>query len=108
MSKVVTYSNNPKGKFCQIKLDDGKRILISIAQPGIKIFKLGFFGTIPVATIFEISTLDLASDKYNEAIQKIVKQTGQLDPLDSLKELLISCKSIDEVKEKLTSVFKEI
>jgi hypothetical protein len=44
MSKIITYK---EGAYSQIKLDSGERILLSVAQTGIVIFKMRFFGVIP-------------------------------------------------------------
>ncbi len=106
MSKIITYKNSPAGKFCQIKLDDGNRILISIAQPGIKVYKLMLFGSMPSGTIFEISTADLFSEKYKPAREKLTEISLELDMLDVFKDLLLLCKSLEGVKKKLHSVFK--
>ena len=54
MSKVITYKNEgAKGVFSQIKLNSGERILISIGDNIIKIYKLGLFGAIPTKTIWQ-------------------------------------------------------
>ncbi len=50
MAKIITYNNpltgDPDKCFCQMRFDDGARILISQSQQGIKIFSL-FIGVIP-------------------------------------------------------------
>ena len=56
MGKVVTYGNSKYKCFCQIKLDSGERLLISIVNiptPSVKLMKLRFFGLCPVQTIWE-------------------------------------------------------
>ncbi len=45
MSNIITFSDRkPSGTFAQIKLDDGKRILVSFTQTEIAILKLAFGG----------------------------------------------------------------
>lgn len=105
MSKIVTYSNSPRGKYCQIKFDDGNRILISIAQSGIKIFKLRFMGAIPAGTVFEISTDDLFSEKYKVAREKLTKVSLEPDFLDVFRDLLLPLKSLKEVRDTLNRIF---
>jgi hypothetical protein len=56
VSTVVTYRNNERQCFCQIKFDTGERALISIAAaptPSVKVLKLAFGGLIPRQTIWE-------------------------------------------------------
>ena len=57
MSRIITYE---EGRYSQIKLDSGERILLSVAQPGIVIFKLRFFGLVPGPKIAEWSPQDAA------------------------------------------------
>jgi len=58
MAKIITYK---EGAYCQIKFDSGERILISIAQTGIKIIQQKFMGLIPGPIIYECSLLDIKS-----------------------------------------------
>lgn len=106
MSKIVTYKNSARGKYCQIKLDDGNRILISIAQTGIKVYKLRLAGLIPSGTIFDISTSDLFSEKYKPAREKLTERSLKLDMLDVFKEILLPCRSLEEVQGVLDNIFK--
>lgn len=56
MGEIVTYK---EGHFSQVKLASGERILFSIAQSGIVIFKLHFFGLIPGPKVAEWLPQDL-------------------------------------------------
>jgi len=105
MSQIITYKCDSSGKYCQIKLDDGNRILISIAQEGAKIFKLKWGGLWPSETIFNISTNDLFSDEYKFARERLTERSFALDMLDVFKEILIQCKSLEEVREELNKIF---
>ena len=53
MSEVITYKNTAKQCFCQLKLDSGERVLISIARTGVKLFQLGLAGLLPIRTLAE-------------------------------------------------------
>jgi len=45
MSDIINFSDRkPSGTFSQIRLDDGKRILVSFTQTEIAILKLAFGG----------------------------------------------------------------
>jgi hypothetical protein len=57
MSRIITYK---EGRYSQIKLDSGERIMLSVAQSGIVIFKLRFFGLVPGPKIAEWLPEDLA------------------------------------------------
>ena len=107
MAKIIIYKNeNEKGKYCQIKYPDGKIILISIAQPGIKIYKMTWFGLWPIKTIFEISTFDLFSDKYKMTRSRLNDYSLELDMLDVMKDIAMSCKSLVDLSNKLNGIFK--
>ena len=61
MSEIVRYSNTKLTCYCQIKLDSGERILVSIATtptPCVKIRKLIWNGMSPILFPF-----DFAQDK---------------------------------------------
>ena len=105
MSEIITYSNSPSGKYCQIKFDHGKRILVSLTRTEIKIFKMKFLGSVPGDTIFEITTLDLFSNKYKSAREKLTEKSTALDMLDVFKEILIECHSLEEAIKVLDEIF---
>ncbi len=95
MGEIITYTNEgPKGTYCQIKLDSGERILISIAQPGIRIYKLILGGLVPRGTIWECGIDDVS--KAIEIFGDPENPTAH--PLDAIKDKLINCKSIEDVK----------
>lgn len=105
MGKIITYKNSPSGKFCQIKYEDGNRILISLAQTGIRISKLKWAGLVPSKIIFDISTTDMVSDKYKATREKLTEVSLEPDLLDVFKDLLLPCNSLGEVKNKLNEIF---
>lgn len=105
MSEIITYKNSPTGKYCQIKLDDGNRILISIAQTGVKVMKMKWGGMLPAGDIFDISTQDLFSENYKHAREKLTKLSLELDMLDVFKDILLPCKTLDEVKQVIKNIF---
>lgn len=96
MGKIITYKNaGPKGMFCQIKLESGERILISIAQSGVKIFKLRFMGMIPVKTLWELNDIVHMVEMFADPANP------EKPPLDAIRDKLINCKSIKEVLDKI-------
>lgn len=96
MANVKTYKNGERsGTFSQINFDNGEKILISIAQNGVKISKLGFL-SLPTKTIWQTSNLDDAFKIFMNG-----DNTKPLLLLDSIIDKLINCNSIDEVKQKL-------
>jgi hypothetical protein len=100
MSVVVRYKNDGRsGCFCQIKLDSGERILISIAVSGIKVFKLILRGLIPIKIIWNcpISKLYSTIDKF------IDPEDPMKHPLDSVRDALLKLKSIKEVEDFLAN-----
>lgn len=109
MSKVVTYANNNYQCYCQLKLDSGERVLISIANiptPTIKVIKL-LFGFIPLQTIWEYNPT--MAGGYDAYVQNMIKIMLFLDPLlseakhplDALRDRLLLCGSISEIQDCL-------
>ncbi|TSC89137.1 MAG: hypothetical protein G01um10143_518 [Parcubacteria group bacterium Gr01-1014_3] len=98
MGRKIAYQDDQDKKFCQIELDNGERILISVAQSGVKIFKL-FFGIIPIKTIYQ-ADLKTAVDLFMET-----EEWGRPILLDKIVTRLIDCPSIDDVLERLRSSF---
>ncbi len=106
MSEVITYKNDKFACFCQIKLDSGERILISIASapsPSIKILELAL-GTIPTKTIWEFNPT--MAGGYRAYIEKSIKifTDPKLEasdeikqPLDAIRDKLLPCHSVKEV-----------
>jgi hypothetical protein len=104
MSKVITYKNDKVRSFCQIKLDNKERILISIAsvpKPSVRISKLALGGLVPVKTIWEFNPT--MAGGYNSYIKKLMnmflepEQDEMINPLDAIKNKSLPCKSINEV-----------
>ena len=102
MSQVVTYKNEgPKGCYCQIKLDSRERILLSIAESGIVIFKLVLRGYIPVKKIWEAGPT-VAYHKFgpfdSSKISNLSRLPGAGHPLDVMKDRLLGFSSITELQ----------
>ena len=104
MGKVVTYANNSRQCFCQIKFESGDRVLISIAGPpnaGVKIIKL-LFGIIPTQTVWECSAAKAGG--FDSYVHKLHRMFPELKhPLDSIRDRLLICKSIPEARDTLQS-----
>ena len=79
----------------QINLDDGSRILISLADSEIKVFLLGFFG-FPKETLhtFDSLTIDRISLIWKGDIVEFV--SSQLIIVSTIKEVAEKCKWIEE------------
>jgi len=101
----VTYANNARQCFCQIKFESGERVLISIAGPpsaGVKIMKL-LLGLIPTETVWECSAATVGSfDRYVHKLQLMFSELKH--PLDSIRDHMLACKSISEARESLLAV----
>lgn len=115
MSRVITYANNNFQCFCQIQLDNGERILISIANiptPNVKIMKLGFFGLLPIQTIWKYNpTIAGSYDAYVLKMMKMFQDPLAVElknPLDILRDRFLSCKSISEVQDSLLKTERNI
>lgn len=107
MSSVVTYANNERQCFCQIKFDSGERVLISIAAaptPSLKIMRLAFGGLIPRQTIWEYNPT--MAGGYGAYIKKLMTMfppdpNGPVHPLDVIRDTLLQCSSIEDARRAL-------
>ena len=60
MYEVITYSNKPGGStMAQLKLKDGSRIMISVTNKEVAIFKQVFFGLFPAGKVWVEDTSKL-------------------------------------------------
>ncbi|MBU0670920.1 hypothetical protein KKF29_02055 [Patescibacteria group bacterium] len=97
MGKIITYKQEgARGIFSQIKLNNGDRVLISIAAGEIKIFKMKFLGLVPGSTIWQYPSLH----KFFELTQ----ENGYEDmPLDVLVNKVKNFDSIDQLQRELSN-----
>ncbi len=101
MSNIITFSDRElSGTFAQIKLDDGKRILVSFTQTEIAILKLAFGGMIPTGKIFKHDI-----SEFLDFFCVRVKQIGiNSSLLEAVVDYILPCKNVDEVVVKLDTV----
>ena len=104
MSQIINFSDRrPSGTFSQIKLDDGKRILVSFTQTEIAILKLAFGGMIPTGSIFKHDISEFL-DFFCIRVKQI-DINGSL--LEAVVDYILPCKNMDEVVVKLDAVVKD-
>ncbi len=102
MGQIITYKNEGvSGVFSQIKFDNGERILVSIANDEIKIFKLILGGSIPAKTIWHYPNL-------YKFVELLFKKGVSDHPLDLLVNKLITYNSISEVQNGLDNFIIEL
>jgi len=115
MSKVVTYTNSKHLCYCQIKLDSGERVLISIAtapKPNVQLKKLCFFGLLPIKTIWEYNPV--MAGGYEAYVRKMMQMfqdpsaSEPKHPLDVLRDRLLPCSSISEVLDSLLEAERSV
>jgi hypothetical protein len=107
VSTVVTYRNNERECFCQIKFDTGERVLVSVAAtptPSVKVLRLAFGGLVPRQTLWEYNaTMAGGYNAYVESMMKMFRASGgtSVHPLDAIRDTLLPCTSIDEARRTL-------
>lgn len=108
MGKVTHYANNRFMCCCSIKLASGERVFISIASaptPSVKIQKMALLGILPVQTIWEYNPV--MAGGYDAYIRKMMVMfqdplaSAPKHPLDILRDRLLPCRSISEVRDSL-------
>ena len=105
-AQVVTYANDARRCFCQLRLQSGERILISIAAqplPSVKILRLKMCGLIPGPTVWQYDTH--MAGGYEAYLQNLVTMfagsSSLQSPLDSICTAVADCASVDEVLHEL-------
>ena len=107
---VTHYANNKFMCCCSIKLASGERVFISIANlptPGVKIQRMVLFGILPVQTIWEYNPV--MAGGYDAYIRKMMAMfqdplsSEPKHPLDILRDCILPCRSISEVRDLLFS-----
>lgn len=80
-----------------LKLSSEKRVLVGVAQSGIKITKLGFWGMVPTRTIWQWARRDMKA--LDKALMHFIA-TGLPGPLSHTVAAVIDrdCKNIDDVR----------
>ena len=94
--EIITYKNQPNGVFAQIRFETNERILISLTQSSVKIFKLRLFGNFPTKTLWELPIVHAV-----ELFDDLLRPHGQKNLLDVMVEIATTCKSVKEVLEKI-------
>jgi hypothetical protein len=93
MSRIIQFK---EAQYATIVLDSGEKIRLSVAQTGIALFEMGFFGLVKKRTIAEWDPSQL-----NEFIYKLGGQAPNMTPFRYSVEKLASMKSIEEIEEIL-------
>ena len=107
MSSVVTYANNERQCFCQIRFDSGERVLVSIASaptPSLKVIRLALGGLIPRQTIWEYDTIMAGGrEAYVRGLMDMFPSDPSriMHPLDIIRDALLRCSSIDDARRTL-------
>ncbi|MFZ2303789.1 MAG: hypothetical protein WAV98_03320 [Minisyncoccia bacterium] len=103
MTEIQTFQDgSSRGTFSQIKLDDGNKILISLTQTEIAIFKVGFLG-IPKGTLWKENMNKFLDVIYPKGPAS--KEAGK-SVLEIVVNLATQCGTMDEVKEKFSNLNK--
>ena len=104
MAEIQTFQDGtPRGTFSQIKLDDGSKIMISLTQTEIAIFKVGFLG-IPKGTLWKYDMYSFLDFIYPEGP---ASKEASRSVLEIAVELATQCKTMGEVKEKFDNLVKQ-
>lgn len=90
------------GTFSQIKLDDGNKILISLTQTEIAIFKVGFAGRLK-GTLWKEDIYKFMDFIYPEGPASV---NADKSVLRFAVDLAMQGKTINEVKEKFINLVK--
>ena len=100
MAKIITYANNERQCFCNIQLDSGERVMISIAAaptPSTKLFQMAFLGLFPRKVIWELNPQMAGGyDGYIRRLMEIFasEPPAMTHPLDAIRDFVVPQPSI--------------
>jgi len=83
-----------KENYCQIKLDSGERILISLSNSDIKVFKLGLGGLLPTKTLLSMNSIKAAIFLEENGLEL---KNGMFE---ALINLCLTSSSIDDLAKR--------
>lgn len=110
MSEIITYQNDLSAQFCQIKLDDGKKILISVGNQKAVVYLL-IFGFLPLKKMFEVEAFNLLTNSfYVKTLQKMIETSKNIpkfgfNQLEVMTTVLKPCRSIEEINKILSKFY---
>lgn len=96
MGEVLAKKDTPHQCWARLKLDNGDQIMISVAQSGVKIFKMKWAGLLPGATLWASRSLVEVGEKFFDPDRPLQR------PLDSIIDRLIDCSSAAELCARLS------
>ena len=84
-----------------LKLPSNERVLVSVAKPGIKVMQLGFFGLVPIRTIWHWPKN--ATRAQDQAMFDLMTRAPKADTVAAQIAAIImrDCKSIDDIRRAL-------
>src|SRR5437660_707937 len=96
MGEIIVKRDTPLQCFARLRLENGDQIMISVANSGVKVFKMKWAGIFPSTTLW-------ASDSMvGVVVEKFFDEREPLQrPLDVMINKLIDCRSAAEVVVKL-------
>jgi len=115
MSRQITFKNSQKAQYCQIKLDDGKRIFISVAEGKVRVSTMKWFGAFPNQTISEFDVMALLENTFYQNVLRYLRENKDenlefsaeslkygFNQLDVFRVVLLRCLSLPEVEKALS------
>jgi hypothetical protein len=107
MSQIVTYQNDARGCFCQLRLASGERVFISIAQTGLRISRMRL-GLIPTTRLLDLpSSNPLSAETFGRVFWQAdpsdaeLEEVAQVSMLDCVVAALRPCGNLAEVRQRL-------
>lgn len=103
MAEIQTYQDGtPRGTFSQIKLDDGNKIMVSLTQTEIAIFKIGFLN-MPKGTLWKHDMGTFLDIIYPEGP---ASKNADRSVLEISVELAMECSTLEDVRKKFSNLRK--
>lgn len=95
MGEIIVKKDTPTQCFARLRLENGDQVMISVAQSGVKVFKMKWAGLFPSTTLWESGSMAEVAKKFFDGQEPFQR------PLDSMIDKLIDCRSAAEVVVRL-------
>jgi hypothetical protein len=96
MGELLAKKDTPRQCWARVRLENGDQIMISVAQTGVKIFKMKWGGLLPGATLWASRSLVEVGEKFFPEDEPLKR------PLDAIIDQLVDCGSAAEVCVRLS------
>jgi hypothetical protein len=97
MGKVIIKRDGPQQSLARLELSNGDQVVVAVTAGNVKVIKMKWAGMLPGPTLWQ-------SESAAEIAEKLSDETKlPQKPIEALIDMIIGCRSADEVEERLSA-----